>query len=234
MILAAGLGTRLRPLTNKLPKALLPVAGTPMLEILLRKMERAGYTQVAVNAHHFASQLENFLEHFQPSTSMQIYYSYEATILDTGGGIKKMLEFYLDETPILVHNVDVVTAMDYRALYQFHRDAGIRATLVVNKRKTARPLAFDVNNQLLGKATPSAEKNGLKFGFCGIQVIQPSLFRTIAHDIFYSIDVFVDAARAGSVIKGYDISGFYWRDIGTLEDLERIERDIKEGIFKLS
>lgn len=233
MILAAGLGTRLRPLTNRLPKALVPVAGVPMLEILLQRMELAGFTQVAVNAHHVASQVKDFLVQFRQRTTLQLYYSYEPIILNTGGGIKKMLDFFADETPILVHNVDILTALDYGELVRHHIATGAQATLVIHRHATDRPLTFDSNNQFLGRAHRPMKSQGSDFSFCGIQVIQPSLFRTVKENIFYSIDLYVKAAASGEIIKGYDISGQYWRDIGTLDDLEMAARDIKQDFFQL-
>ncbi len=233
MILAAGFGSRLRPLTDTMPKALVPLGQKTILEHQIKRLEKFGFTEVAVNAHHFADQVKNVLDSIKSSTHLGIHYSFEPEILNTGGGIKKMLEFFPDNHPVLIQNVDILCAMNYQSLFEYHRQAEAEATLVINKNQTDRPLAFSDESDLLGRAQGSPQDILNHFCFCGIQVIQPDLFRTIKDDKFYSIDVYCKAAQTTAKIKGYDITGTYWRDIGTENDLKAAEHDLQFGTFEI-
>ncbi|MBN1465213.1 nucleotidyltransferase family protein [candidate division KSB1 bacterium] len=232
MVLAAGLGTRLLPITTSLPKALVPVAGTPLLGIILHRLKAHGFTHVAVNAHHHAKQVKHFLQHFAEQNDVTLYLSQEPVLLDTGGGIRKMLDFFDKDAPILVHNVDVLTTLHYAHLMRAHIDSRAAATLVINRRQTDRPLSFSSQGDFLGRLT-NFQENEVLFGFCGIQVIQPFLFRRIDADRFYSIDAYEKAAQAGFLIRGYDITTCYWRDVGTPGDLQAAEKDIQQERFTL-
>jgi NDP-sugar pyrophosphorylase family protein len=163
---------------------------------------------------------------------MTIYYSHEPEILNTGGGIKKMLRFFSADEPILVLNVDILSSVNYRTLFKYHTTANSSATLVINNNKTDRPLAFTDELEFLGRA--EALEPSVKFKsycFCGIQVIHPELFLNIDEDKFYSIDIYCEAVKKSVKIMGYDITGTYWRDIGTLNDLKAAENDIRNGIL---
>ncbi|MBN1559902.1 nucleotidyltransferase family protein [candidate division KSB1 bacterium] len=232
MILAAGLGTRLRPITENVPKALAPLCGRPLLEIVLTKLQHQGFTHVAVNAHAHAEQMQDFLRDYAAQSNMHLTLSPEPVLLDTGGGIKKMLDCFSDQAPILVHNVDVLTNLPYAQLMQAHAESGAAATLVINRRRTSRALAFTSQGDFIGRRHDL--KNAALFGFCGIQVIQPFLFRRIDADRFYSIDAYEKAAQQGFVIRGYDITGDYWRDVGTPANLQAAEREIQQKLFFLS
>ena len=232
MILAAGFGARLRLLTDKIPKALVPIGGEPILGIVLNKLIRCGFTHIAVNAHHHADQVRDFLADFTTEKNVHLFYSYEPVILDTGGGIKKMLTFFTDsKAPILVHNVDILSDINFRDLMHYHARARAAATLVVNKRQTDRPLSFTDQLEFIGRSRKDVKSGDTReYGFCGIQVIQPTLFRDIKRDRFYSIDVYVNAAREKEKIIAYDFSDCYWRDIGTIDDLALAERDFRKEL----
>lgn len=234
MILAAGFGTRLRPLTNNIPKALVLINGKPLLEYQLESLQRFGFKQVVVNAHHLAEQVKSFLDRFQSQTTMDIFYSYEPHILNTGGGIKKMLDFFPGDDPIVVQNVDIISSIQYDQLIQHHLKNKSLATLAINRNETDRGLAFNESLNFLGRFDAKLHRIEQKYCFCGIQVIQPQLFRDKIDDIFYSIDVYCETAKSIGHIKGFDITGLYWRDIGTPEDVEALTHDIKHGIFKPS
>jgi len=152
MILAAGLGTRLRPLTNDRPKALVKVAGRTLLEITLERLRDAGVDAVIVNAHHFSDMVVEFL-HGMKNSGMRIEVSVEADLLDTGGGLKKASWFFLEDgqsdEPFFLHNVDVLSRIDLRAIMDEHRRTGALATLAIQKRKTSRYLLFDAEGGLL-------------------------------------------------------------------------------------
>ncbi len=151
MILAAGLGTRLRPLTDDRPKALVEVAGRTMLELTLMRLREFGIYDVIINTHHFADMVADYLRAHQ-NFGMQIEISYEEVLLDTGGGIKRAAHFFRgSDEPFLVHNVDVLSTIDFSHMVQFHMDRNALATLAVQDRPTSRYLLFDQNEELCGR-----------------------------------------------------------------------------------
>src|SRR5207302_2061091 len=165
MILAAGLGTRLRPLTNTRPKALVEIAGRTMLEITLERLRAFGIRDVIINVHHFAEMVVEYLKAGK-NPGMHIEISREETLLDTGGGLKKAAWFFRDDAePFVLHNVDVISTIDLQRMAQFHKDNQALATLAVQDRPTSRPLAFDDHLQLRGR--------GPGLAFSGIHVISP-------------------------------------------------------------
>ena len=151
MILAAGLGTRLRPLTNDRPKALVEVAGHPLLEITLRRLSSFGIREVIVNVHHFADLVVEYLKK-HGSFGMRIEISREDVLLDTGGGLKKAAWFFEDsDEPFILHNVDVISMIDLARMVEFHKEKNALATLAVQERETSRYLLFDENDELCGR-----------------------------------------------------------------------------------
>ena len=187
MIFAAGLGTRLKPLTDHMPKALVPVAGRPMLEHVILKLKAAGFNELVINIHHFGEQILDFLRANQ-NFGLTIHISDERDcLLDTGGGIRKAEPFFRGNEPFLVHNVDILSDTDLKALYEYHRQSGNDATLLASRRKTIRYLLFDDEKRLCGwinKDTLQTKPEGFaynpehhrKYAFSGIHVISPSLF----------------------------------------------------------
>jgi NDP-sugar pyrophosphorylase family protein len=155
MILAAGLGTRLRPLTDTRPKALVELSGRTLLEITLTRLRTFGVTEVIINVHHFADQVIAYLKSHN-NFGMRIEISREEVLLDTGGGLKKAAWFFLEDPagldePFLLHNVDVISNIDLSRMLQFHKENQALATLAVQSRETSRPLLFDNHNQLRGR-----------------------------------------------------------------------------------
>jgi len=155
MILAAGLGTRLKPLTDTRPKALVELAGRTLLEITLTRLRTFGVTEVIINVHHFADQILAYLKSHN-NFGMRIEISREEVLLDTGGGLKKAASFFLEDSnrldePFLLHNVDVISNIDLHAMLQFHTENQALATLAVQSRETSRPLLFDDHHQLRGR-----------------------------------------------------------------------------------
>ena len=143
MIFAAGLGTRLKPLTDRMPKALVPVNGIPMLQHVILKLKQAGCTEIVINIHHFGEQIIDFLQAHQ-NFGITVHISDEREeLLDTGGGIKKAIPFFSGNEPFLVHNVDILSDTDLKALYDYHRQSINDATLLVSQRETSRYLLFD-------------------------------------------------------------------------------------------
>lgn len=189
MIFAAGMGTRLKPLTDTMPKALVPVAGRPMLEHVILKLKAAGFTEMVINIHHFGEQIIDFL-HANQSFGVTIHISDEREqLLDTGGGIKKARIFFeQSDEPFLIHNVDILSDVDLKALYESHIQSGSVATLLASKRSTARYLLFDHQQKLQGwinKDTLQVKPEGFcydenlydEYAFSGIHVLSPTVYR---------------------------------------------------------
>ena len=185
MIFAAGLGTRLKPLTDHMPKALVPVAGKPMLEHVIRKLIAAGCDEIVINVHHFADQIIDFVK-ANNNFGITIHISDETDmLLDTGGGIKKASSFF--QEPFLIHNVDILSDVDLKSLYEYHLTSRNDATLLVSPRKTVRYLLFNEDNRLCGwvnKDTLQTKPEGFvyqpevqkEYAFSGIHIVSPTLF----------------------------------------------------------
>lgn len=241
MIFAAGLGTRLRPLTDNMPKALVPVAGTPMLERVILRLKEAGFHDITVNIHHFGEQITGFL-HAHDNFGVHIHLSDERDmLLDTGGGIKKARPFLDGQEPFLVHNADILTDIDLAAFYLHHLESDAESTLLVSERKTSRYLLFDDEYHLHGwvnKSTGEVKPEGFDYrqgkyrelAFGGIHVVSPSLFRLMEDgrwDGKFSIIPFYLAVCNRTHIQGYQPEGFRWFDIGKPETLAEAEEYYK-------
>jgi len=229
MIFAAGLGTRLRPLTNDKPKALVEVAGMPLLEIALRRLKWFGIDEVMVNVHHFAGQVEQFLEGME-GLGMKITISNErAQLLNTGGGLKKARWFFKGKEPFLLQNVDVLSSLDLKALYESHRRSGALATLAVRDRDTSRYLLFDEDWQLVGwrnrhsgaERWSRPQQNARPLAFSGIQILSPAIFDYFPEAaVFSTIDLYLEAAKK-ELILAYPHDKDLWLDVGKPPALER-------------
>lgn len=239
MIFAAGLGTRLKPLTDHMPKALVPVAGKPMLEHVILKLKSAGFTELVINIHHFGEQIIGFLE-ANRNFGLTIHISDERDmLLDTGGGIKKARNFFSGDEPFLVHNVDILSDTDLKALYEYHLHSGNDATLLASPRKTIRYLLFDDENLLRGwinKDTLQTKPEDFiyragqyqEYAFSGIHVISPSLFRYMDRwqGKFSIMDFYLQTCREAR-LGGYLTEQLRLIDIGKPETLAKAEEFIK-------
>ena len=236
MVLAAGLGTRLRPLTNDRPKALIEVGGRTLLEITLTRLRSYGVSEVIVNAHHLADMIVDYLQ-AKNNFGMRIEVSREDVLLDTGGGLKKAAWFFLEgsslrDEPFILYNVDVLSNIDLRRMLQFHSDNRALATLAVQERKTARDLFFDVQLQLCprndsGSGKSEAPTLRQPLSFCGIHVISPRLFDLMKEDrIFSIITTYLELARRQEKILAFRADEYYWRDVGKLESLSQAEQEV--------
>ena len=187
MILAAGLGTRLKPLTDNKPKALIEIEGKPLLEWLILRLKQNSFTEIIINTHHFGDQIESFLKK-KNNFDIHIELSHETALLDTGGGIKKASWFFNDDNPFLLHNVDVLTDVDYQAALKYHTTENALVTLFTRKRKTSRYFLFNENNDLIGWESIKSDEirivnddyNKLnRLSFMGIHIISPRIFKYI-------------------------------------------------------
>ena len=239
MIFAAGLGTRLRPLTNDRPKALVEIGGKTMLERVITKLATAGFDDITVNIHHFGEKIIEFIEQ-KNYFGLNIHISDErGMLLDTGGGILKARHFLDGNEPFLVHNADILTDIDLNAMYQSHLDSGAMATVLVKDRKTSRYFVFDDDyrlqgwiNKSTGETRPSGfvHREGLhELAFGGIHVISPSIFKPLEEysqgQAKFSITPFyVDECRA-HLINGYvQNTPYNWLDVGKPETLTQAEQ----------
>ena len=235
MIFAAGLGTRLKPLTDSLPKALVPIAGKPLLEHVILKLKAAGFDEIIVNVHHFPNQIIDFLK-VNNNFGIRIEVSDERDqLLDTGGGIRKATQFFDDGQPFLVHNVDILSDVDLQELFQQHLAADSLATLVVSRRDTIRYLLFDDDHRLCGWINEkTGETKPIRFddisgfnklAFAGIQVLSPRVFELMdSFDAKFPIMDFYLSKAQTQVIKGFIPTDFHMLDVGKLNVLDEAER----------
>ena len=228
MIFAAGRGTRLRPLTDARPKALVEVDGRTLLEHVVVRLVEAGVTEAIINLHHLGGQIPPFLEKHDFFGLRNVAYSNEPVLLGTGGGLKQAARFFGDGEPFLVHNVDVLSDIDLGALVLAQRDSDALATLAVMARPTARPLYFDSALRLIGRRSPGrgdefvrpASGEVTALGFCGIQAVSPALFERISEVGEFGItEVHLRLAKANETILAHRVDGARWRDCGRPEDL---------------
>ena len=242
MILAAGLGTRLRPLTDDRPKALVEVAEHTLLEITLRRLASFGIREVIVNVHHFADMIVDFLRN--NNFGLQIEISREAGLLDTGGGLKKAAWFFLQNgaEPFLLHNVDVISTIDLARMVQFHRDNHALATLAVQKRGTSRQLLFDDQRLLCGRRAGIGQAPEIvracepmqALAFSGVHVISSRLLGRISEDGAFSIITsYLRLASEGERILAFPADPYYWRDLGKPENVAQATDDVKRGILPI-
>jgi mannose-1-phosphate guanylyltransferase len=241
MVLVAGLGTRLRPLTDHRPKALVEVAGHPLLELTLTRLREFGVRDVIINVHHFADLVVEFLK-ANDNFGMRIEISREELLLDTGGGLKKAAHFFLEdsgdrEQPFILHNVDVISTIDLQRMVQFHTENQALATLAVQDRKTSRYLLFDDALRLCGRrfghdgqtelARPSPQVQALAFS--GIHVISPRLLTMMTEEGAFSvIATYLRLAAHGEKILGFRADEYYWRDLGKPEQVTAAAADLKK------
>jgi len=242
MILAAGLGTRLKPLTDDCPKALVTVAGRTMLEIALTRLRAFGVREVIVNAHHYAEMIVEYLK-VNNNFGMSIEVSREEELLDTGGGLRKAAHFFLDATsdePFLLHNVDVLSTIDLGRMVRFHTENAALATLAVQDRVTSRSLLFDEHGLLCSRQAGSAANTELArpaagakpLAFSGIHVLSPQIFAKMREEgVFSIIDAYLHLAAQGERIVAFRADDCYWRDLGRPESIEQAAEDLASGKF---
>jgi NDP-sugar pyrophosphorylase family protein len=259
MILAAGLGTRLRPLTDDRPKALVEINGRTLLEITLARLRSFGVSEVIINVHHFADLVVAYLQQ-NNNFGVRIEISREESLLDTGGGLKKAAHFFLQNSsrpdePFILHNVDVLSAIDLGSMVKFHNEHRALATLAVQHRDTSRYLLFDSQLQLCGRrirdekpdlVRPDIVRTGgvrtdvrtddvrggdppEALAFSGIHVISPRLLAMMTGDGAFSIiTTYLRLAAQGEKILAFRADEFYWQDLGKPENLEQAANDLKQ------
>jgi NDP-sugar pyrophosphorylase family protein len=232
MIFAAGLGTRLYPLTLNKPKALVEIAGKTLLLMAIEKVSQAGYNDLVINIHHFGDQIIQFLKQ-NNNFGLSITISDERNqLLDTGGGILKAKPFLVGDEPFLVYNVDVLSNIDLQLFRKYHMERGGLATLVVRDRKTARYLAFDESMQLSGwKNIKTGDEISIRnildcslLAFSGVQLIEPAVFKLISETGSFPLIPLYLRLAADHRIMGYHDNSSLWMDLGKPEQIIEAEK----------
>ena len=231
MILAAGLGTRLKPFTDKHPKALAPVNGKTVLQRNVEFLQQYGIREVIVNVHHFAGQIIQAVSENKGWGSNIEISDESSEVLETGGGIKKASRFFEPGKPFVVINADILTNLDLKAMIQAHEQEKPMGTLAVTNRHSSRALLFDSNNTLCGwQNEKTGEQKGLPgnpMAFSGIQILDPIIFDHIRFTGKFSmIDVYLDLCKTFA-FKAFDHSQSLFADIGTPEKLLEAEKWFK-------
>jgi len=252
MIFAAGLGTRLRPLTDNRPKALVEINGRTLLEMTLSRLRSFGVNDVIINVFHFADMIEQYLA-AKNNFGLRIEVSREETLLDTGGGLKKAAHLLLADSKtnaaasqgsdrddgFVVHNVDVLSTIDLGRMVQFHKDNQALATLAVQDRKSSRFLLFDDQLRLCGRRAGSGvpELVGQRepmhaLAFSGIHVISPRFLPMMTESGAFSIFAsYLRVAGQGEKILAYRADENYWRDLGRPENIEQAAQDLNRKVI---
>jgi NDP-sugar pyrophosphorylase family protein len=240
MVLAAGLGTRLRLLTDDRPKALVELCGRTLLGITLSRLRLLGVHDVILNTHHFAGAIAEHLK-ANDNFGMRLVISHEPNLLDTGGGLKKAAPFFLEDgsrEPFMLHNVDVISNFDLAQMIETHRASDALATLAVQDRPSSRALLFNPQGLLRGRA-PIASGGAIatdaiaraqdlhSLAFCGIHVLSPRIFSRMHEEGTFSIvTAYLRLAGEGERILAFRNDDAYWQDLGTARALARAAADI--------
>ncbi|MDR2234467.1 MAG: nucleotidyltransferase family protein [Tannerella sp.] len=236
MILAAGIGSRLQPLTEETPKALIPVGGVPMLEHIILKIKAAGFDYIVINIHHLSEQIIDFLSS-KKNFGVTIEFSDERDyLLETGGGIKQASRLLSGNEPFLVHNVDMFTDVDLTAMYNSHINSNALATLLVSNRRSSRQLLFNGEGRLCGwrnRQTGEVKSHFpqfdpskyLEYAFGGVHVISPEIFRLMEEWTGrFSIINFYLSICPKHQIRFYTEDNIQLIDAGKPRGLEEAER----------
>jgi NDP-sugar pyrophosphorylase family protein len=246
MVLAAGLGTRLRPLTHDRPKALVEIGGRTLLEIALTRLRDFGIHDVIINVHHYADMV---IERVKAAGNfgMNVEFSREDVLLDTGGGLKKAAWFLQGdssanmEDPFILHNVDVISTIDLQRMVELQRQTKALATLAVQERKSSRYLLFDEQLQLCGRRLVKEEKTEIvrpvrqmtELAFSGIHVISPRIFPLLTEEgVFSIVPAYLRLAAQGKKVTAFHADEYYWRDLGKPENIRQAEQDMKNDLVR--
>lgn len=241
LIFAAGLGTRLRPLTEKVPKALIEVGGKPMIERIITKLKSAGVSEILINLHHFPDQIKNFIDQ-NNSYGLNIQFSDESDkLLETGGGLKKAAWFFDDGKPFYVHNVDVLSNISLNDMLNFHLEKEALATLFLQDRPGSRFLLLNEQQRLAGWRNENTgeiklcfpnKTNLKKMAFNGIHIIDPLIFSLFTEEGKFSIiDTYLRLAP-NYPITGYCPDNLKYLDIGKPESLPLAELLVNDPAFQ--
>ena len=231
-LLAAGLGTRLRPLTNNRPKALVEVNGHSLLELNINNLISQGATRIVINIHHFGEQIIDFINNRKWDTEI-IISDERNLLLDTGGGLKHAMDLFSKKNPILIHNVDILSYIDLKDLMLQHSHSKSIATLAVSNRTTSRYLLFNNQNQLIGwhnaktgeyRWSNQPTNTYISHAFSGIAVIEPELLQLLPEEKPYPIIPEYLKIAKNHIINCIEHNPADWLDVGKPETLKQAEQ----------
>jgi N-acetyl-alpha-D-muramate 1-phosphate uridylyltransferase len=238
MIFAAGLGTRLKPITDTIPKALVPVCGIPLLEHVITKLVMHGFDEIIINVHHHAQKIIDFLK-LKNNFNIRIEISDESDLLlDTGGGLKKASWFFDDGQPFLVHNVDIMSGLDLENFFESHMHSNALATLAVRHRPPQRYFLFDSNMNMCGWENRNTDEKIISrysptpmdsLAFSGIHVISPQIFELIHETGKFSIVNVYLRLSTYHTIKAYLHDAGFWIDLGKQQSINEAEDYLKRN-----
>ncbi|MDO5760218.1 MAG: sugar phosphate nucleotidyltransferase [Bacteroidota bacterium] len=238
MIFAAGLGTRLQPKTLTTPKALIEVNGRTLLETVVDRMITSGIKQITINVHHFAQDIIDYIDSKKFNCKILISDEREE-LLDTGGGLKKAWQNGLldKDEDILVHNVDIISSIDFEKLHTYHRTHKNLVTLEVKERETSRYLLFDENKILCGRELANSQKvfsrkyqKLYKYAFNGVHIVNPQILDDIALEGKFSIvDAYMDLSKKYNINYHLERKDVLWYDVGTIEKLETVDKILRSS-----
>ncbi len=213
MILTAGFGTRLLPFTKTTPKALFPVAGRPLIDIIIQDLQAAGCKSIIINTHHLYQKINLFLK--KQNYAIPVHTRHEPVILGTGGAVKNVADFW-DKQPFMVINSDIITDIDLRKIYDYHLQHNHQATLVLHDYPKFNDVLIKNNDYIIG--FNDHDESVKRLAFTGIQVLDPVILDLIPDGVFSSIiDTYKELISKGKKVKAFISKHHYWRDIGTPE-----------------
>lgn len=230
IILAAGFGTRLAPLTDNCPKAMIPMNNKPLLGYVIDKYIKANINQIVINAHYLSEQIIDFVDSTNFDADIKVVI--EKDILGTGGGIFNMLD-HISDDDFFVYNADIVSDIDLSKLMQYHKDHSPLATMVMQDRETFNQVIIDRKKEFCGLKYIKNDKEIIAkqpvepssiLAFCGIHVINKNILKYKSSDKEFSIiSTYLDATRNNESIVSYQ-PDIYWKDVGTIEKLREAEK----------
>jgi NDP-sugar pyrophosphorylase family protein len=233
MILAAGLGTRLKPLTKSTPKALVKINNHTLLELQIKKLKAEGFDNIVINVHHFADMIKEYLKQNNYFNCYIEISDESENLLDTGGGLKKAALFFSDREPFLVHNVDILSNIDLNKMMHAHLSSSSIATLAVQSRKSSRKFLFDNELTLSGWMneksseqiiTKESQTKLLPLSFSGIQIINPKIFKYFPDkDVFSLVEFYLTSSKKEKIV-GYLHDKDDWIDLGKIENFHEAEK----------
>ena len=236
-LLCAGWGQRLQPLTNQVPKPLVPICGVPLCQFALSRIASLGVERIVINTHRLAGEfIRLFPEYPQPSRyhGVPVLFRHEPVLLETAGGLKNIEDLLLSG-PVLVHNGDILAELDLAALCDAHAKSGALCTLALRSSGGPLQVGFDAGSGLVTDIRGELGSSAPRFLYTGVCVVEPPLLSRIpAGEPLSFVPVWLDALRAGEKIAGVVLDGGVWRDIGNIEEYLRIHADLASGAVKIA
>ena len=234
MILAAGLGTRLRPLTYVRPKTLVPILNRPLLGIIMEQLKKAGVQRLAINSHHLANRVDKYAKS-QANNDLATRIFFEPDILGTGGGIKNTAGFWGDG-PLMVINGDVLTDIDLEDVYAYHMHHGHPITMVVHDYERFNQVRVNSRLEITGFSAREGSRKAKEsiLAFTGVQVLNPDVLEEFPPGVSHSIDTYERMIKEGQVISAYVAKSRLWTDVGDIRDYLKLHENLLTGRVRIA